>query len=206
MSVLVGSETSVENDVPHCNKSPLSSMAAPKVLSILISRSNFPSKKDMRLGVFMNFSSESGATTLPALDPQAYTPGFSQLLTTCKCCELMMFLLSSLEVARRLGSSNLMTSSSSSCAGSSAWTSPMMLPPLHHCQAVAVAQRAVTVATERMKCCCRRCAYGCVAVRTCGRWDRLVIFLHSRGVRGVRSVARAMLLLVSMVGWDGWQM
>lgn len=154
----VGCVVSFEKAVPHCNKSPLSSMAAPKVLSSLMSRSNFPSKKGIRWGDFIKVSFESGATTLPALDPHAYTPGFSQLFCTCKCCELMMFLLSSSDVAFRLGFSKF--SSCCSCGGSSACTSRRNFSPLYHCHAVAVAQRAVTATTERTKCCWRRCAYG----------------------------------------------
>jgi hypothetical protein len=144
----------------------------------LMSRNSFPSKKRIRLGVFMYFSSESGATTLPELDPHVYTPGFSQLLTTWRCCELIMFLLSSLDVACRRGASNV---SSGSSGGSSACASRIMDSPLHHCHAVAVAQSAPTVAMDRTKCCWRRWAYGCVAVFTCARGVRLAIFLHSCG-------------------------
>lgn len=154
--VSVGWVVSFEKAVPHCSRLPLSSMAAPKALSNLISRNSFPSKNAIRRGVFTKESLESGATTLPELDPHAYTPGFSQLFRTCKCCELMIFLLSSSDVGLGLGFSN--SSSCWSWGGSSAWTSGRNLSPLYHCHADAVAQRTVTAPTERTKCCWRRCA------------------------------------------------
>lgn len=85
----VGCVTSGEYPVPHCSKSPFSVMAAPKFLSSLMSRSNSPSKNGIRLGDLMSASFESGATTLPVLEPHAYTPGFSQLRLTWRCCELI---------------------------------------------------------------------------------------------------------------------
>src|SRR3954447_5355245 len=45
VSVFVGSVILSANAVPHCKRSPFSSMAAPKFLSSLISRNSFPSKK-----------------------------------------------------------------------------------------------------------------------------------------------------------------
>jgi hypothetical protein len=131
LSVFVGSVTSFEYATPHWSRSPFSSIAAPKLRSNLISRSSFPSKYRIRLGVFMNFSSESGATTFPAFEPHVYTPGFSQLFCTCKCCELMIFRLSSADLACRRGASNL-SSTSSSFGGSSACTSRMIGLPLTH--------------------------------------------------------------------------
>ena len=148
-SVRVGCVVSLEKSVPHCRRSPLSSMAAAKFLSSLISRRSTPSKNGIRLGVLMNVSCESGATTLPELEPHAYTPGLSQLFFTWRCCELMMALLSSSDVAGRLGFSKL---NSCSFGGSSACTSRKMRSPLYHCHAVAVAPRTVTVATDRTKC------------------------------------------------------
>jgi hypothetical protein len=88
-----------------------------------------------------------------------------------------MFLLSSLDVACRRGASNFI--SGSSC--SSACASRMMDSPLHHCHAVAVAQSVPTVAMDRTKCCCRRCAYGCEAVRTWDGGGLVAMCLDSRG-------------------------
>lgn len=64
-SVNVGALQADEKVVPHCSRSPLSVIAAPKLLSSLISRINFPSKKAILLGVLTFASSESGATTRP---------------------------------------------------------------------------------------------------------------------------------------------
>ena len=112
LSVVVGCVVSVEKAVPHCNRSPFSSIAAAKFLSSLISRSRTLSKKGILRGVLIKASDESGATTLPELDPHAYTPGFSQLFFTCKCCELMMFLLSSSDWGRLLGFSKVRSDNS----------------------------------------------------------------------------------------------
>ena len=169
----------------------------------MMSLSSFPSKKRILLGDFTNVSFESGATTLPEFDPHAYTPGFSQLLCTCKCCELRMFLLSSSDVAFRRGFSKF--SSCCSCGGSSACTSRKNLSPLYHCHAVAVAPRAVTATTDRTKCCWRRCAYGWgIALARLELDDLVVMFLLMRGAWGVGSVARERhLLLLSIVCWNG---
>lgn len=88
-SVAIGCIDSAEKSAPHCRRSPSSVIAAPKLRSSLISRRRIPSKNDILLGDLIKASSESGAATRPLFDPQAYTPGFSQLFLTCTCCELM---------------------------------------------------------------------------------------------------------------------
>lgn len=70
--------------------------------------------------------------------------------------------------------------------------------PLYHCHAVAVAQRAVTVATDRMKCCWRRWAYGWIAALVWLR-DFVEIFLHNSEVCELRVVAREKHLALSIV-------
>jgi len=69
--VWVGDRFSLEWPVPHCRRSPLSSMATAKFLSSLRSRRSTPSKNGIRRGVLMNSSSESGAATRPELEPHA---------------------------------------------------------------------------------------------------------------------------------------
>lgn len=128
-SVGVGCVTSGEYAVPHCSRSPFSVMAAPKFLSSLMSRNNRPSKNGILLGDLMRVSFESGATTFPVFEPHAYTPGFSQLRLTCRCCELIKSRFSSFDKPFFLLDFSIFTSAGAEGVSACASRRPNLLEP-----------------------------------------------------------------------------
>lgn len=127
----------------------------------------------------MKASSELGATTLPVFEPQAYTPGFSQLFLTCRCCELIKSLFSSLEAPFFF----LDFSMTSSCSVSSACA--FCVEELYIRATVAAA--ASTAAEGRVHARWEVCE-GVVWTKCCVlvRWPRVALLAVHESTRAVR--------------------